>query len=304
MGAYELNTPLPRLQVVGNHLEKPDGTPITLKGVSLCSLSWHKPLDLIQTVTDSKEGWNVNVIRLPVQPKEWNQLGAKTYIEERLDPAVKLCKENNVYCIIDWHAIADWNTPETEEALKGFWQNVAPRYAEDSHILYEIFNEPKAPSSITRSNWKAWKATAQEWVNALRIDAPETIILIGSPYWSKIPFFAVKDPFEGPQLVYVMHLYPTLFAPLWKALLAKASREIPLFITEWGWSSQKLNAETPFYGTQKSFAEPLQVYLEKRPHINWTAWSYDPKCGPAMTGQDSEMGRFVKDWLKSNTLTQ
>jgi len=38
-------------------------------------------------------------------------------------------------------------------------------------------------------------------------------------------------------------------------------------------------------------------YLDARHHIGWTAWSYDPRCGPAMLGSDKNMGDFVKEWL-------
>ena len=40
--------------------------------------------------------------------------------------------------------------------------------------------------------------------------------------------------------------------------------------------------------------------MDARPHINWTAWSYDPECGPAMLGSDREMGKFVRDWLEES----
>ncbi len=295
--AYEYEV-LPRLRVAGNTLQTLQGEPVTLRGVSLCSLSWHDPMSLLRKVTDSEEGWNVNVLRLPVQPKEWDRLGPGDYLRDRLDPAVEECRKRNIYCVIDWHEIADWNDKRTARKLEYFWKIAAPRYAKHPNIMYEIFNEPIGPKHRERKNWLAFRETAQKWVDQVRKDAPETVLLVGSPHWSQMPSFAVEDPLHGENLVYVAHIYAGWKPETWDGLFGDASRRIPLFISEWGWSSEKKNRATPFYGTLDGYAEPLRAYLDERPHISWTAWSYDPECGPAMLGTDREMGDFVRGWLE------
>ena len=67
--------PLPRLHVKGNGFVTPAGESMTLRGVSLCSLSWHDPMALLKDLGRKDSGWNVNVVRLPVQPQEWKRLG-------------------------------------------------------------------------------------------------------------------------------------------------------------------------------------------------------------------------------------
>lgn len=288
---------LPRLHVSGNSLALPDGRPVTLRGVSLCSLSWHDPQKLLQSVTSPTTEWNVNVVRLPVQPEEWEQAGAPDYLAGRLDPAVSQCRRNGIYCIIDWHEIDDWDNEVVGRRLEKFWRIVAPRYADEAHILYEIFNEPIGPKDRNRKNWMVFRDHAQEWVNKIRNYAPETVLLIGSPHWSQMPGFAADDPLKGENLVYTVHVYGGWKPETWEELFGKASLKIPLFLTEWGWSSLPSNRLQPFYGTLDGYARPLREYLDTRPHINWTAWSYDPHCGPAMLGSDSEMGNFVRQWL-------
>lgn len=294
-------SPLPRLRTEGNRLETPDGSPVTLRGASLCSLDWHEPLTLFKNLTDKKTGWNVNVVRLPVQPAEWEQLGPKNYLENRLDPAVAECRKSGVYCVIDWHEIADWDNEETARKLEAFWLIVAPRYAQEPFILYEIFNEPKEPSSRDRGNWLAFRARAQGWIDMVRKDAPETVLLVGSPHWSQMPAFAVEDPFRGDNLVYVAHIYGGWPVETWDELFGNAAWTVPLFISEWGWSSLTRNRGAPFYGTLNGYGEPLRAYLDARPQISWTAWSYDPECGPAMLGKDKEMGAFVYRWLEESS---
>lgn len=287
----------PRLRVEGNQLKTPDGKPVTLRGVSLCSLDWHEPLKLLEAVTDKEDGWNVNVVRLPVQPEEWERMGPKDYLTRRLDPAVEQCRKSGSYCIIDWHEIADWDKEETARRLETFWLIAAHRYANEPFILYEIFNEPIGPTDRNRDNWLAFREKAQKWVDMVREDAPETVLLVGSPHWSQMPGFAADDPFDGENLVYVAHVYGGWPRETWDGLFGASAEKIPLFVSEWGWSSLTSNRGTPFYGTRAEYGEPLRAYLDARPQISWTAWSYDPECGPAMLGTDNEMGEFVHRWL-------
>lgn len=290
-------TPLPRLSVKGNTLTDPEGKPVTLRGVSLCSLEWHKPLKQINELMEAPRGWKgVNVIRLPVQPREWKKMPPEKYLKERLDPAVALCKKHNTYCVIDWHEIGDWTNPEKVKALEDFWKVTAIRYSNNPNILYEFFNEPTRPAKRSPENWLAWRDQAQKWVNQIRADAPDTVILVGSPHWSQMAKFAVDNPFSGSNLVYVMHVYPNWKISQWDNLFGEASASLPLFMSEWGYS-ETANDGNETQGTREAYGEPFKDYLQARPQISWTAWSFDPKCGPAMTGKDRDMGEFVKEWL-------
>lgn len=285
-----------RLGTKDNYFKTSDGKRFTPRGVSLCSLEWHKPLQQIEDVT-TRHKWAVNILRLPVQTREWDRVGAESYMRNYLDPAVKMCREKKIQCIIDWHEIAAWNDREKIKKLEDFWERVAPRYAADKNIIYEIFNEPTEPKSKTKENWAAWKKTAQKWVDSIRRDAPHTLLLIGTPHWDQMTGFAAENPLRGKNLAYVAHIYPNYKPRDWDKLFGKASETVPVFITEWGWSSQE-NAWWGIKGDRKSYGEPLRAYLDARPQIGWTAWSYDPKCGPAMLGADKDMGLFVKRWLE------
>jgi hypothetical protein len=221
----------------------------------------------------------------------------RAYIRGRLDPEVKLCRENGVYCIIDWHLIAAWDDPVSDKRLRDFWRKVAPLYANDPNILYEIFNEPTTPKQRTRENWLRWRDKAQSWVDFIRTLAPETILLVGSPHWDQMTSFAAEDPIAGTNIGYVAHVYPNYKPHKWDKLFGDAAAKIPMMITEWGWRSAAASKGTLLYGNAESYGQPLRDYLDARPHIGWTAWSYDPRCGPAMLGRDKDMGGFVKDWL-------
>jgi len=235
-----------------------------------------------------------------VQPDEWKRIGADHYIRDDLDPAVRQCRDAGFYCIIDWHEVADWQDEQTIRALDAFWRKVAPRYKDDPFIFYEVFNEPKNPGDQTLENWRAYRARAQQWVDEIRKAAPDTILLVGSPRWSQMAGFAAQEPLIGENLVYTFHLYHGSPREDWDGLFGNASEKIPLFVSEWGWSSLLRNRMTPFYGTREGFAMPVKQYLNEHPQISWTAWSYDPACGPAMLGKDREMGDFVRSWLQEH----
>lgn len=288
---------LQKLYTDGSLIKTQDGTPISLRGVSLCSLDWHKPLSLLSDIAVSKTSWPMNVVRLPVQAKEWKKNDPQKYMIQRIDPAVQICKKSGLYCIIDWHDIAPWDSPEAVNNLQEFWKSVAPRYAHEPNILYEIFNEPTTPKSKTQENWLAWRSAAQKWVDDIRKVAPETLLLIGSPHWSQMTGYAKDNPFKGKNLVYTAHVYPNYKPRSWDGLFGDTAKTVPVFITEWGWTSQPGGFEL-LYSNSKDYGDPLRKYLDQKPHIHWTAWSYDPKCGPAMLGQDKDMGNFVQQWLQ------
>lgn len=293
----------PRLHVQGNWLTTPNGEPVTLRGVSLCSISYNDPQKLLETLAQQKDGWSVDVVRLPVQPSEWDRLGPDQFIHDNLDPAVRQCRIAGLYCVIDWHEVADWQSETITARLNSFWGKVAPRYKNDPFILYEVFNEPRNPADDTLENWRAYRSRAQLWVDEIRSDAPDTVLLVGSPRWSQLAGFAAIEPLRGNNLVYTYHLYHGSPRADWDRLFGHASEKIPLFISEWGWSSLIRNRLTPFYGTLSGFANPVKAYLDLHPQISWTAWSYDPACGPAMTGKDQEMAEFVRSWLKQHRTT-
>jgi endoglucanase len=288
---------LPRLQTSGNQFETPEGKRVDLRGVSLCSLEWHKPLEQIKAAAET---WKPNIIRLPVQPREWVKTPPLKYLQNRLDPAVKLCGELGLYCIIDWHGIHDWDDAEKTKNLENFWKIVAPRYATNKNIIYEVFNEPVGPSEKSEENWLKFRKEMQVWVDSIRTAAPHTVILVGSPHWSQLTSFAAENPLEGKNLAYVMHAYPNYKPASWDKAFGNAAKKVPVFLSEWGWSTVEGSIDV-IRGTKEEYGVPMKQYLQENPQIGWTAWSYDPLCGPAMLGPDAEMGEFVKTWLEEET---
>src|SRR5687768_8330839 len=211
--AQAINTPW--LSVSGRFIKDPAGNTVILRGVSLIDVGvantsgrGRTAIQLTNMATDNANGWFARVVRFPVYPNAidmtpgWN-VNPDAYFNNHLNPAIQNCVARQIYCIIDWHYISDYNNSAVDTATRNFWNYVAPRYANTPNVIFELYNEP-----INPDNWSTWKTAAQPWVNIIRAAAPNNLILIGGPRWSQNLSSAASDPFVGSNLVYVAHIYP------------------------------------------------------------------------------------------------
>jgi endoglucanase len=294
------------LSVSGRYLKDPGGKTVILRGVSLADISvansrTRNANALIDIATDHVNGWYAHVIRLPVYPDAidgqpgW-KANPEAYFAKHLDPAVQRCIIKQIYCIIDWHYIKDYNSSEVDTATRAFWSYVAPKYASTPNVIFELYNEPIYPDS-----WSTWKTTAQPWVDLIRAAAPKNLILIGGPRWSQNVAEAATSPFTGSNLMYVAHLYPEQGGQsVWEAWFGKSSNTVPYFITEWGWQQ---GGNAPTNGTKSGYGVPFSAYLDSK-GVSWTAWVFDDYWQPVMfdtswklLGGEAYMGEFIKDFL-------
>lgn len=296
----------PWLSVEGRSIKDPSGNNVILRGVSLVDVSvansrTHNVNALMDMATDNADGWYARIIRLPVYPDAidgqpgWNA-NPDAYFTKHLDPAVQHCISKQIYCIIDWHYIKDYNSNDVDAATRAFWNYVAPKYANTPNVLFELYNEPIYPDS-----WSTWKKTAQPWVDIIRAAAPQNLILIGGPRWSQNVAEAATNPFAGSNLVYVAHIYPGHGGQsVWDSWFGNSSSTVPYFITEWGWQQ---GGNVPTNGTRMSYGIPFSAYLDSK-GVSWTAWVFDDYWQPIMfdtnwklLGGETYMGQFVKDFL-------
>lgn len=302
--AHAINTPW--LSVSGRFIRDPQGNNVVLRGVSLIDVGVadtrvRNARQLIDMATNEADGWYARVVRLPVYPNAIDETpgwlaNPDAYFNDHLNPAVQNCIARQIYCIIDWHYIADYNNSTVDTATRAFWNYVAPRYANVPNVIFELYNEPVNPD-----NWSTWKQWAQPWVNIIRSHAPNNLILIGGPRWSQNMSSAATDPFTGSNLVYVAHIYPEHGGQsTWDSWFGNAANTVPFFVTEWGWQQ---GGTTPTSGTLSGYGIPFSNYLESK-GLSWTAWVFDHWWQPIMfdtnynlLGGENYMGQFTKDFL-------
>jgi endoglucanase len=307
---------LPWLHTEGNQLQDSNGNAVVLRGVGIVDLGAtsleeggiEAAIDRVTALDDGQSnspGWATHAVRLMVAPADGDYQSPVPYDPEGdyyatiLRPAVEYARVKGLYAIIDWHETD--GTAAHPETTNAFWADMAPRFSEDSHVLFELFNEP-----TNGGDWFTTKYDMEVWYATVRKGAPNNVVLVGTPNWCQQIGDAADDPIEGTNIMYVSHMYPEGFAlEFLQTQLLNAASKVPVFMTEWGFQEDPTNdpANAKTNGTVSSFAIPLKRILDEQ-RISWTAWSASAAWQPPMFNDDNtlrvgdgEMGGFVKDWL-------
>jgi len=317
-----VNADIPWLHVEGNKIKDPNGNVVVLRGVSLIDLGFLEgwqggAINMINRLTDrddsqgSSPGWYPKILRIPIHPPDsvdnwpyrWGRNDDRFY-NGLLRPVVDYCADKDLYVVLDWHYIADtWDkVTQTSE----FWEYMAPRFADDSHVFFELFNEPMNGGGSNTDRWLSVRTDMQTWVDIVRSYAPNNLILVGGPGWSQIIGPAATHPILGSNIVYVSHVYPAHWLGIYgnrswfENQITTCAAVHPVMMTEWGFTT---TSETLLNGTISEYGRPLMNFIE-RLGIGHTAWVASHNWGPPMFNTDwtlrcgeGEMGCFVKDVL-------
>ncbi|RXK46968.1 hypothetical protein EAF64_17645 [Halorientalis pallida] len=301
----------PRPHVDDQWLKDPAGNRVNLHGLNTVDPWWGTQyqqmgdttfLETLDRLTDPTEGWYTDVVRVPFQ-HSIDSIGLDRTIEEYMRPVVDFLGEQGCYAIVDFHRVEPWNTDEIDREVRRFWDAVGPAFADDEHVLFELYNEPTEPFGDGRRDWAEWRRTAQPWIDLVRAHAPETPLLVGSPRWSTYTKYAPEDPFRGDDIVYATHIYPSHFENHDLDALAAVADEYPLFVTEWGYVDDE-DKPDHMVGSTSGYGEPLREYFEGIENLCWTAWCADSLWSPTMFDTDGTlrsgdryMGAFTKRYL-------
>lgn len=296
----------PWLHVDGNQIKDVSENLVTLRGVSIIAPEYatgnpynpKTPAEYIAWLGDSTKGWYSRIVRIPVCELNTNPAKAYSFINPLVQQAINL----GLYVIIDFHNVSDYGSGGTNQTtVLNFWKYFAPKYADSSNVLFEVYNEPVNPAE-----WAQWKSFIQPVVNAIRTVAPKNIILMGSPQWSTYTKYAVANPIAGENIVYVYHIYPNQGTPTSSLLNQKfgnAANSIPVMITEFGWNKDAGYSDDITYGTTSNWGVPFRTYMDAHPNISWVNWVFDNYWMPSIFDQNWDImenenqGEYIKNWL-------
>ncbi len=300
------------LRTSGNKILNDQGQVVTLKGVNIADpehlnvKTWERPGVSARSVASlATDQYFAKVVRLPILPGNSAYPnegffsptnGKDVYFRNHVEPLVNELTAKGVYVIIDLHYVSDYQAlyPKVEE----FWRFMAPKFANNPYVIYEVFNEPILPD-----DWATWKNTiAQPAVNLIRSLAPNNLVLVGGPYWSSHIAGAATDPIVGSNVAYVAHIYSNQTAAMWEQRYGAVINQFPLFITEWGFETGGTE------GGDINFGQEFEAWMSLH-GLSWTAWSFDTLWGPKMFNPDwtlkespAGMGTFVRDLLYYNRM--
>ncbi len=283
-----------RLQVNGSHVTAENGDKISLAGPSLFwSNDEGDSADFYnkETIDFLSENWGIGIIRAAMGVKEsWD--GGRGYIESPAFQKAKIKKvidaaiENNVYVIVDWH------THEAEiytnEAVQ-FFSEIAEEYGDNDHIIYEIYNEPRAQS------WDIIKNYAETVISAIREKDPDNLIIVGNREWSQQIEEAAAKPINDNNVAYTLHFYSGNHKQwLRDRAIRVMNSGIALFVTEWGSVNADGKGAVDVEETEKWLQFMKDNYIS---HVNWSLSDKNESASIINPGKGFE-------GLKNDELTQ
>ena len=271
------------LRVNGKWIQNANGQNVVLRGVAIADLDAiykghrsQKVQTTINSIIDlaTAPGWYTSVIRLTVHPTVKDETGTHgwlnytpdTYFNTILDPAVKYVINKGRYVIIDWHYVgASWLDGTVANNTAAFWNYIAPKYANNPNVIFELFNEPN-----NAGNWSSWKNTANTWINSIRSVA-NNLIIVGAPMWTQQLPQSSGDLFTQSNIVYACHIYPQHGIPNW---MDYASSVAPVMMTEWGFEKTQ-DTSNVVNGTYSSWGQRYHDFINGKGNVGWTAWCFD-----------------------------
>jgi endoglucanase len=287
-----------QLQVKNGQLCDRSGNSIQLRGIGSHDL---KQFPFTRnTVSNLVNDWHVTVVRAAMYT---DSFGSSYIREPKVKQTVKLIVDeairNDVYVIVDWHILQDGNPNQYKKKAKEFFQEMAGTYRDSPNVIYEICNEPNG-NDVT---WKDIKAYGDFIIPAIRAIDPDSVIIVGTGVWSQDVRAAAAAPLNFTNVLYALHFYagPTHVELRRKADLA-LSRNLPLFVSEWGL--------TDYTGNGELYLDEAQRWVDwmNKHKISWASWSFSnadeasaalqPRVKMDGPWRDSDLTRSGK-WIKS-----
>ncbi|MFZ9023684.1 MAG: carbohydrate-binding protein [Anaerohalosphaeraceae bacterium] len=152
-----------------------------LRGVSL---SWdggdpygsqQKNMPSQASLNDLREVYGLNTVHLFLEGDSTTNPNPIGYNAADCDTLVQRCAQANLYLIITIGCNGE-NGSINLSWSEAFWEFYAPRYANDTHVIYEAHNEPV---SYTAGHWSQadWDNQVALY-NVMRANAPNTLLLM------------------------------------------------------------------------------------------------------------------------------
>ena len=217
--------------------------------------------DAFQTLRDD---WNTNCIRLVLYPKDYNGYcngGDKAALKKLICDGIEYATELGMYVLVDWH-VHQYNPKETQTDAIAFLSEISAKYKSYGNVLYEICNEP------TGAPWSsAIKPYAQAVIPAIRKNAPDVVIIVGTNTWSQDLDEAWANKLNLDNVMYTFHFYAGSHSNLKSRVENVIKSGMPVFITEFGTCDASGNGGFNATESESWFALIKKYNVS---HMNWS----------------------------------
>ena len=219
------------LRVSGTELLDGTGRPMQLRGVSTHNLAWYPEYVNVEAFRTLRDDWGANAMRLAMytgEPGGYLSGGDPARLEALVAEGVRAATELGLYVIIDWHILSDGDPAEHQAEAIDFFARMSARYAGQGNVIYELCNEPNGPV-----DWPAVRAYAEAVIPAIRANAPEALILCGTPTWSQDVDAVAAAPLTDGNVMYALHFYAATHGDALREKLRTArAAGTPVFVSE------------------------------------------------------------------------
>jgi len=235
--------------------------------------------------------WKSTVIRLAMGADQGGYV-ANPDEKYKVITCVDAAIAAGIYVIIDWH---DHHAEDHVNQAKGFFNEMAGRYANYPNVMYETYNEP------LQIPWSTIKWYHEQVIPEIRRHT-QNIIILGTRSWSQEVDEAARDRVNGVNLAYTIHFYANTHRGELRARVDSAkSSGVAVFATEWGTCNADGNGQLDL-GSTNTWLNFFQGH-----HIgdaNWAIADKNEACaaltpgassnGGWSDGQLSASGRFIR----------
>lgn len=296
-----------QLSVKNGQLVDKSGKGYQLRGMSTHGLTWFPEFVNESAFKTLRDDWNTNVVRLAMYVDEWGNgqcyMGNKSGSLELLEKGVDICIKLDMYVIIDWHVLNPGDPSKYTNEAKSFFETVSKRYAKYPNVIYEICNEPNGGASWS-GNIKPY---AEKIIPVIRKNAPNSVIIVGTPTWSQEIDKPLSDPLNYKNVMYAFHFYAATHAGLRSNVENCVAQGLPVFVSEFGTCDASGGGANDFNETEKWLS-----YFDKQgiSYCNWSICNKDETCsvlrpGTSANGNWSESnltenGKWIRNWLKKH----
>ncbi len=170
------------------------------------------------------------------------------------------------------HVPGDQPIDLPDDGTRRVWREVAPQFADDRGVLFELLNEPRPQPNP--QNWSNWKAAMMETLRTVRETGARNVVIADG--------LGVGQVIDGapllndPQVAYASHPYALQqygqTRQAWDAKFGNFSRRAPVIITEWVSGSYFCNADTP-----ESTVQFVQYLQEHGIGLEMGIWDWAPQ---------------------------
>ena len=245
-----------------------NGNEVQLQGVSTHGLTWF-PKVINQNLFNSvNQDMNANLIRLAMYSQVYCK-GDKEAEEslELVRKGIEYAIGADLYVIVDWHILNDSNPMDNYTDAMAFFEMISSEYGDCPNILYEIANEPNGDTT-----WSDIAEYADKIIPVIRRNAPESVILVGTPNYDRILSDSVENPLSYENIFYALHFYAGSHGYELRQVLQKAREDgLPVFVTECGISEENGDGELNWDEAAQWF-----TYLKEN-KIGYAVWSLSDK---------------------------